>query len=844
MSKFYNIYAKKDLDLSKKLEGGADYYLNKQVNDSLEKINNYVDAYNKNPSNRNVHNKLINELTKYDNIRKDIARNNPLDPDQIPVIIPLPVFGVKYYINIPKPTNLIRTPPTGTNIISLTKDQKNHKNKLIEKMISTVMKHLNKTIFSTIPINPINIKNINIVSQIIRIALRRMLIWQINEFLNHVRISVSKALKNLVEKEGTPIAITTGTLIANALLQELKKVDMSKIQTDLLIRAIKNSYVASKDVFIAGTLNQIQNNLLYKYTTDIYEKFNKTMISTCSAGIIAEALLLINNFININSSSDTTTRTNLLNLFINYKSGATINIQDTAFNDITLNAYMQQILYFPTKGDPYANVGSKILNFVSRYIDINIDQVYEAAQVFVPPTKPSRLTIKIKDIKSNEMTIQWDALKDKDMPSQYTIYVSSDNISWTLKKTDITLPNVTEYTLPDLTKSTRYYIKVSATNSEGEGDSSDVLDFTTKNTDNNTDNNTQPIVPPSPNEPDENIMNIFVSRMGDVMKNIKDPEKFSRVLEDMLTNFLDYPQFRLENNQNFLSHSLLCGKKVSGAKCIKLLHKCLSGDKIGCIEEWNSLDFSNGVIFDDADPGEILKMARRLGLDNKSVEMVVKDLEDNTNPTGTGPKVSPNVKIVFQAIKNMVSPESRTIIPEVLKKPDVPIRNSITNRGYINYVGGSSNIQDDVATGSYSNFIRSIDALKNNHSMVGGIGINNTALVTRGTVAEFVSLLKNMGKQIDEDDLKTINEEIFSLERTEKRIIKLYTYITVLNRAIKASNLDLSSETGNITLNIIERLAEKQEKAVVSMNTKFTSIGELLSTLAEIMNDYKQSKKK
>lgn len=325
------------------------------------------------------------------------------------------------------------------------------------------------------------------------------------------------------------------------------------------------------------------------------------------------------------------------------------------------------------------------------------------------------------------------------------------------------------------------------------------------------------------------------------MKNIKQPEIFTRLLEDMFTNMKDWPQFRLEKNQNFMSHSLLCGEKVSGAKCIGLLYKCLSGDKAGCIDEWNSLDFSNGVVFDDADSGEVVKLARTLGLDKKSVDDVVKDLEDNPKNN----KVAATVKIVFKGIKNMVSPESRTITPEQQKIQDVPLRNTSSFKTRpVSYIGGSSNMYGGADTGSYSNFIRSIDALKNNHSMVGGIGINNTALVTRGAVTEFVSLLKNMGKQIDEDDLKTINEEIFSLERTEKRIIKLNTYITVLNKAIKASNLDLSSETGNITLNLIEELAKKQEKSVLSMNNKFTSISEFLSTFAEIMNDYKQNKKK
>jgi len=195
----------------------------------------------------------------------------------------------------------------------------------------------------------------------------------------------------------------------------------------------------------------------------------------------------------------------------------------------------------------------------------------------------------------------------------------------------------------------------------------------------------------------------------------------------------------------------------------------------------------------------------------------------------------------------MVNPESRYIIPEEQKIPNVPLRSSLSSKTssvFQGYIGGSPNMYGGADTSCYSNFIRSIDALKNNHSMVGGIGINNTALVARGAVTEFVSLLKNMGKQIDEEDLQTINEEIFSLERTEKRIIKLYTYITVLNKAIKASNLDLSSETGNITLNLIEQLAKKQEKSVFSMKKKFISIGELLSTFAEIIDEYNQNKKK
>ena len=116
--------------------------------------------------------------------------------------------------------------------------------------------------------------------------------------------------------------------------------------------------------------------------------------------------------------------------------------------------------------------------------------------------------------------------------------------------------------------------------------------------------------------------------------------------------------------------------------------------------------------------------------------------------------------------------------------------------------------------------------------------------MTRSTIHEFVSLLKNMGKQIDEEDLNTIREEINSLERTEKRLIQTIEYIQILNKAIKVSKLDLSSEIGNITLNLIEELAEKQKKSQLSMGKKFTTISDLLSTLAEIVNDYNQNKKK
>ena len=328
------------------------------------------------------------------------------------------------------------------------------------------------------------------------------------------------------------------------------------------------------------------------------------------------------------------------------------------------------------------------------------------------------------------------------------------------------------------------------------------------------------------------------------MQQHENPYKYMKIIENLLTNNSPYPTFTKNKDDNFLSHSRLCGKKVPGEKCINLLQQCLNGETKKCVKAWNELNWADGVDFKDADRGSARKLAIKLGLDKKSVDDVVKELE-----SASGSTLAETVKVAFKSIKNMINPESRITIPKKRQIIGVQQRDTsdIGNYGFFGnygFRGGTTNMYGGGATGSYSNFVRSIDALNNNHSMIGGLYIKNTANMTRSVVAEFVSLLKNKGKQIEQEDLDAINDEIDSLERSEKRVIQAGQYIEILNKAIKSANLDLSSVKGNMTLKLIEELAEKKKTSESSMTKKYRTINELLTTLNEIVTNYEQNNKK
>ena len=340
-------------------------------------------------------------------------------------------------------------------------------------------------------------------------------------------------------------------------------------------------------------------------------------------------------------------------------------------------------------------------------------------------------------------------------------------------------------------------------------------------------------------DPDDEMVDSLREFLTDSKYNV---HKLMSIFGEIFTNNKKEFKFTKSTDDNFLSQSKLCGKKVSGQLCINLLTQCLSGDfnkddnKKKCAAAWCKINWGNGIDFKDGDRGAARKLVNQMGLNNKTVDALFDELK-----TANGGDMSDTVKLALTSIKNMVYPESKIVVPKKLEIRGVQQRDTTGILGF-DLRGGSNKMYGGGASGSYCNFIRSINALKNNSYIGGDISIKNLANMARSTVAEFISLLKIKNKQIEEEDLEAINNAIESLERSEKRVIDTYRYISILNRAIKESKLDpadlVQKDKVNITLKMIEELAIKQEKSKLATKNKFRTVNQLLSTLVEIVDKY------
>jgi hypothetical protein len=339
---------------------------------------------------------------------------------------------------------------------------------------------------------------------------------------------------------------------------------------------------------------------------------------------------------------------------------------------------------------------------------------------------------------------------------------------------------------------------------------------------------------------------------------LDNPQELEReILNRLVTNQYEYTNAAkttevrepVTGREDFLSEHKLCGEDISGGLCVQLLDACLKGDSSGCVLQWNQIDWSGRIKFTDADHGAAVKLAKKLQLDTKSVDDVIMDIHKKTNyldatgkPTDrtagkpyataptldTTPAVASSVRHAMNALKQFVSPvpvtPSRSYAtgytgPKVMLRTGyVPVR----------FGGGGSSC-------SYANLARSVDSLRNTLTMVGGGP--HTAAMVRSSVSELQQLLQKQGKAIDTADLDRIHDAIDSLERSEKRVEKAREYINTLNQAIRLARIPDSSISANVTLRLIQDLAEKEKASAKALTQKALSLTDMVSNIQRLVSD-------
>ena len=288
--------------------------------------------------------------------------------------------------------------------------------------------------------------------------------------------------------------------------------------------------------------------------------------------------------------------------------------------------------------------------------------------------------------------------------------------------------------------------------------------------------------------------------------------------QELLRTLVSHDATVATKDDDFLSETKLCGDKVDGGVCVQLLNECLKGDASGCVAAWGNLGWSAGLDWKTMDHGAASTLARKLELDKKTVEEVLKAV---SAPGGTP---SETLKMALQGIKNRISPSSVNVRPIAVasKVPGVSARVGVVLMAGGGLIGGGNNA-------SYANYVRKIDALKLNLSMNGGG--QHTAAMVRSSLAELNQLLTKDSKQIDQSDLVRINDAIDSLERSEQRVGKAQEYISLLTQALKESRVAKESLGTTVTLKVIGELAEKEKQSRSAVSKKAFSLTELLASL-------------
>jgi hypothetical protein len=282
----------------------------------------------------------------------------------------------------------------------------------------------------------------------------------------------------------------------------------------------------------------------------------------------------------------------------------------------------------------------------------------------------------------------------------------------------------------------------------------------------------------------------------------------------------------IKAEDDFLSEQKLCGEKIDGNQCIKLLDACIDGSIGNCNIQWMQLNWGAGIDWENMDYGAASKLAKKLHLDTDTVDTVVARLSAGV-PDKTA---SESLKMSLQAIKNRISPSPLNTKPIASSVEGINVmpRTSVVSMSKMNMTGGGKSSVGQKC--SYANFIRCLDNVKNNIYMRGGSGSEHAAILRSG-LSELQELLQNKNKTIHKDDLVRINDLIDILERTEKRLNVLGSNIWALNSALKENSINISDDKKDITLKIIEELVEETTKVKQSSMNKTSNILEIFEKL-------------
>lgn len=292
------------------------------------------------------------------------------------------------------------------------------------------------------------------------------------------------------------------------------------------------------------------------------------------------------------------------------------------------------------------------------------------------------------------------------------------------------------------------------------------------------------------------------------------------------------------------------GREVAGQVCVEVITQCLTEkNPIDCLKKWNGTDWSHGIEFSNVYKPVAEKLARHLGLHEKTTDQLVKEFNSNIDEYNNKNK---NKKYTLKHLGDGIIKALHALEKTVKPVPDA--NKTTTKVAYVlmpnnnnnvfqlrSMLGGSNkNNSSDIAI-SYANFIRNTHALKNMVSMTGGGGnteINeNTIQVIRKTWTELATLMKSKGSSFSDNANKSFLSDVDSLERSFRRTKIITKYLEIVKQVFTDGSFikylsDIGVKHTDIELSIVQKLVEKYNTSIKAGEKKLGKITNTFSASA------------
>jgi hypothetical protein len=296
-----------------------------------------------------------------------------------------------------------------------------------------------------------------------------------------------------------------------------------------------------------------------------------------------------------------------------------------------------------------------------------------------------------------------------------------------------------------------------------------------------------------------------------------------------------------EPTSSFLNTNVEMGGKcynlnnnpVSGEKCLELITKCMSGNKDGCVEEFNKLDWASSVNMNDVKLEFAEQLLSSMGVQYSELkDKAIADWVSKLGSDAVKQKIVKNTSLINflnKLVKKVNYPDVKQYdVTTETTALGIPVRlPRFANTRNLNLVGGGRNI----VSNTFTQFINSI---KYRASMTGGA--HNIADDLHYSYEDFNRLLKQHNKAIDPADnenIRSLINNIRNLEGKLNRVSAIATRFRMLHNSPTFKKLLDEESSSELSLEKLEEIETKHAALKNVFTGKVESISGILLFIQE-----------